>query len=129
MKFNQIERWTFPALLIAGLLFVQMGCRKPKDTIAKIIVKDAVTEAVIAGAKVVLFGQSTQNQQGKVVVGDTTTTNAAGEAIFDLSSLYKPGQAGVAVLNISATYGDSVGSGIIKVEEETTTTETVFIQE
>jgi hypothetical protein len=34
----------------------------------------------------------------------------------------------VAILNIKATYNSLVGEGIIKVEEETTSEETVFLQ-
>ena len=107
----------------------QLGCKKRKDTIAKVIVKDGTTQSVVAGATVIIYGQSTENKQGKVVVGDTTTTNGSGEAIFNFSDLYQSGQAGVAVLNIDARKNNASGSGIIKVEEEETSQEVVFIQE
>ncbi|MCT4561847.1 MAG: hypothetical protein N4A41_10770 [Crocinitomicaceae bacterium] len=118
----------FSVLLISTAMF-QVGCKKTKDTIAKVIVRDAVSQTVVSGAKVVLYGQSTENKQGKVTVYDTTVTNASGEAIFNFNDLWKPGQAGVAVLNIDAVKGDASGSGIIKVVEQETSTETVFIQE
>lgn len=105
-----------------------MGCNKKKDTIAKIYIRNAAN-ALIPGARVVLYGESSEpGQQGKVNVGDTTVSNSAGEAIFNLNDLYQKGQAGVAVLNISANLGTFTGSGIIKIVEETTSEETVFIQ-
>ncbi|MFA7272227.1 MAG: hypothetical protein WC044_00075 [Crocinitomicaceae bacterium] len=105
-----------------------MGCNKKKDTIAKIYIRNSAN-AVVSGAKVILYGESSEpGQQGKVNVGDTTISNAAGEAIFNLNDLYQKGQAGVAVLNISAKKSLETGSGIIKIVEEETNEETVFIQ-
>jgi hypothetical protein len=49
-------------------------------------------------------------------------------ATFDYNYLYKPGQAGVAVLSIKVEKDDKSGIGIIKVEEEKVNEETVFIQ-
>ncbi|MGJ8660523.1 MAG: hypothetical protein ACSHXL_00660 [Bacteroidota bacterium] len=105
-----------------------LGCNKKKDTIAKIYVRDA-NSALVSGAKVYLYGKSSEpGQQGKVNLSDTTVSNAAGEAIFNLNEVYQKGQAGVAVLNIDAISGTATGSGIIKIVEETTSEETVFIQ-
>jgi len=103
------------------------GCRKKKDTIAKIHVKDVASQPV-AGAQVVLYGKSTINQPANVVLYDTTNTNSDGDAVFNFNDVYQLGQAGVAILNIKATSNSLVGEGIIKVEEETTSEETVFIQ-
>jgi hypothetical protein len=103
------------------------GCRKKADTIAIIYVRD-VANQLVSGATVVLYGQSTTNQPANVVLYDTTTSNTSGEARFNFNDVYQLGQAGVAVLNIEATYGGSTGQGIIKVEQEVTSTETVFIQ-
>jgi hypothetical protein len=103
------------------------GCRKKADTIAIIYVRD-VANQLVSGATVVLYGQSTTNQPANVVLYDTTTSNTSGEAQFNFNDVYQLGQAGVAVLNIEATYGGSTGQGIIKVEQEVTSKETVFIQ-
>jgi len=103
------------------------GCRKKADTIAIIYVRD-VANQLVSGATVVLYGQSTTNQPANVVLYDTTTSNTSGEARFNFNDVYQLGQAGVAVLNIEATYGGSTGQGIIKVEQEVTSKETVFIQ-
>ncbi len=111
-------------LLLVGATMV--SCRKKEETIAKIIVKDASNNPV-AGARVIVYGQSTTNQASSVVLYDTTITNSAGEAIFNFDEVYQLGQAGVAVLNIDASKDGNTGQGIIKVEQETTTTEVVYI--
>lgn len=111
--------------LVSMTAFV--GCRKKGETIAKIHVRDSSNQAV-SGAQVVLYGQSTTGQPSSVVLYDTTTTNSSGEAIFNYDETYQLGQAGVAVLNIDVQSGSMIGQGIIKVEEEVTSEETVFIQ-
>ena len=118
-------------IILFGLLFLLVGtvsvsCRKKQETIAKIIVRDAGNNPV-AGARVIVYGQSSTGQASSVVLYDTTTTNSAGEAIFNFDEVYQLGQAGVAVLNIDAEKDGNTGQGIIKVEEETTTTEVVYI--
>lgn len=110
-----------------------LGCNKKKDTFAKIYVRDANSD-LVSGVKVILYGESSEpGKQGKVNIGDTATTNSAGEAIFNLNYMYQAGQAGVAVLNITASKPNPgsnalTGSGIIKIVEEETNEETVFIQ-
>lgn len=115
------------AVVGTGVLFSSTGCRKKKDTIAKVYVRDSVNEPVI-GAQVVMKGTSTEPPYKPVVLMDTTTTNGSGEAIFNFNDVYQLGQAGVAVLDIIATKNGASGNGIIKVEQETTSEETVYIQ-
>lgn len=124
MKINKL--FLFSLFVLIGATTI-VGCRKKQDTIAKITVRDASNQAV-AGARVVLYGQSTTNQPANVVLFDTTIANAAGEAIFNFNDVYQLGQAGVAVLNIDVQKDALTGQGIIKVEQETTTEETVFVQ-
>ena len=116
----------FAFIAVLGIGF-SSGCRKKKDTIAIITVLDIANEPVI-GAEVVLYGQSTTNQPANVVLYDTTVTNTSGKATFNFNDVYQLGQAGVAVLNIEAYKDAAEGQGIIKVEQETTSEETVFIQ-
>ena len=113
------------SLVISGMVLTT-GCRKKKDTIAKIHVKDE-NNAPVAGCVVILKGVSTTNNSANVNLNERTETNAAGEAIFNFNEVYKLGMAGVAVLNIDAEKNGRSGSGIIKIEEETTNEETVFI--
>ena len=80
------------------------------------------------GATVILYGESTTDPIQPVVRRDTTTTNTSGVATINYNDVYQLGQAGVAVLNISAEKGDLYGEGIIKIEEEQENTVTVFIQ-
>ena len=124
MKTNKLF---FIAVLALVSMTAFVGCRKKQETIAKIYVKDAGNQSV-ANARVVLYGQSTTGQPSSVVLFDTTLTNSAGEAIFNFDDVYQLGQAGVAVLNIDVQNGSMSGQGIIKVVEETTSEETVFIQ-
>ncbi len=115
-------------LFIATLgVSISSGCRKKKDTIAKIYVRD-ISNQLVSGAQVVVYGQSTINQPANVTLYDTTQTNSSGVAEFNFNDVYQLGQAGVAVLNIEATKSGYAGEGIIKVEQETTSEETVFIQ-
>jgi hypothetical protein len=118
------------SLAATGVFFSSTGCHKKKDTIAKVYVRDASNNPVVA-AQVVLEGQNTNcltcGSQNPVALYDTTTTNGSGEAIFNFNDVYQLGQAGVAVLDIKVTKGVSTGTGIIKVEQETTSEETVFM--
>ena len=125
MSLNKI--FIVGAVSVMGLALF-MGCNKKEDTIAKIYVRDAGNQAVV-GARVIIYGQSTTNQPSSVTLFDTTSSNGAGEAVFNFNDVYQLGQAGVAVLNIDVLTTDSkVGQGIIKVEQETTSEETVFVQ-
>ncbi len=124
MKMNR-----YMALSVVALLSLAMfvGCRKKQDTIAEITVLDASNQAV-SGARVVIYGQSTTNQPANVVLYDTTETNSSGVAVFNFNDVYQLGQAGVAVLNIDVQKDQLTGQGIIKVEQEVTSKETVFVQ-
>lgn len=124
MKMNRFIALSVVALLCMATV---VGCRKKEDTIAEITVRDAANQAV-AGARVVIYGQSTTNQPANVVLYDTTMTNAAGVATFNFNDEYQLGQAGVAVLNIDVQKNALTGQGIIKVEQEVTSEETVFVQ-
>lgn len=118
------------SIAAVGIMFSSTGCNKKKDTIAKVYVRDSNNNPVVA-AEVRVYGENTNppnsGSQNPVALDVTTTTNGSGEAIFNFNEVYQQGQAGVAVLNIKATKDGNVGNGIIKVEEETTSEETVFI--
>jgi hypothetical protein len=122
-----IKRFLTLGLFALLSVVTVIGCRKKADTIAEITVLDANNQAV-AGAQVVVYGQSTINQPANVNLYDTTITNSAGVAIFNFNDVYQLGQAGVAVLNIDVDKDGLTGQGIIKVEQEVTTEEIVYIQ-
>ena len=100
---------------------------KPQDFRDITYVKDEAG-LVVESAMVVLYGENTTGLPNQIVVFDTAYTNSEGLATFDYNYLYKPGQAGVAVLSIKVQKGNKSGIGIIKVEEEKVNEETVFIQ-
>lgn len=114
------------ALVFVVAVFI--GCNPKKDTVAKIYVYNN-SNKVVPECRVILWGKASPDGQGQgnVVLYDTAYTNSAGEAVFYFNELYQKGMAGVAILNIDAKKGNYNGSGIIKVEEETTNEETVYI--
>ncbi len=124
MKTNRI-------LILSALAFLSIfameGCRKKGETIAIIHVRDLANQAV-SGAQVILYPQPTNPSSSVAVLYDTAFTNSAGEALFNYDDVYQLGQAGVAVLDIKVKKDGMSGSGIIKIEEETTSEETVYIQ-
>jgi hypothetical protein len=122
MNNTNIFRITILAIFFMLLI---VGCRKKEDTIAIITVKTDTHEAV-DNAQVVLYGMGSL-PGSSVTVFDTLFTNSYGEAIFNYNDEYQLGQAGVAVLNIDVRKGLKEGEGIIKIDQETTTRETVFI--
>ncbi len=112
--------------LTIGMALVSIGsCRKKADTIAKIHVLDQ-TNSRVAGATVKLIGEG-EDPNKTPREAKTATTNDQGEAIFNYNDIYQLGQSGVAVFKIEASLDGAVGNGIIKVEQEETTEETVFI--
>jgi hypothetical protein len=118
----------FGALILGmGIIFSSTGCRKKKDTTALIYVLDANNQRV-AGAEVVLKGESTIPNSPPVVLFDTAVSDGGGVASFNFNEVYQLGQAGVAVLNIEARKDALSGEAIIKIEQEEENEETVFIQ-
>ena len=115
-------------ILVAGLLFflcltVMSSCRTKEDTIAIISVRDANNQPV-ANAEVTVYGSGTQ---GVVTVNDVAQTNSAGEAIFNYNDEYQLGQAGVAILDIQVEKDGEVSQGIIKIVEEVTSREVIYL--
>jgi hypothetical protein len=102
------------------------GCRKKKDTLAHIYVKNNTNQSV-DNAMVVLYGTNTAGTPQQVAVFDTSYTNIEGLATFNFNEIYQLGQAGVAVLDIKAQKLNQVGIGIIKIEAEKLNEETVII--
>lgn len=119
----------FILILTIGTALISLGsCRKKADTIAKVCVLNQNNERV-AGATVELIGEETPGHDGHGALRDPkrATTNEQGEATFNYNDIYQLGQSGVAIFKIKASLGGAVGYGIIKVEQEETSRETVFI--
>ena len=126
MKLNRLV--TLSLLALIGLTTI-VGCRKKEDTIALILVKNDANE-VVSGASVKLKAEGTTTEPNSIntdVFPMSATTNSEGKATFNFNEVYQLGQAGVAVLTIEVVAGSTTGQGVIKVEQEETTIETVFV--
>lgn len=126
MKLNRLV--TLSLLALIGLTTI-VGCRKKEDTIALILVKNDANE-VVSGASVKLKAEGTTTEPNSIntdVFPMSATTNSEGNATFNFNEVYQLGQAGVAVLTIEVVAGSTTGQGVIKVEQEETTIETVFV--
>lgn len=110
-------------ILITCLILI--SCKKELPTIASILVKNS-TGQPIPGATVKLDGNGNDMNPERFHL--TLTTDGAGKAYYDFTDYYKNGQAGFAVLDITATKGNLTGAGLIKVAVEETTEELVVIE-
>ncbi len=129
MKIKDLFTLSVLYLFALGIsLFIMNSCRpEKKDTLAKIEVRNE-NNAVVEEAMVILYGTSTCNCPSQSIIRDTVYTNSEGIAMFNYNKIYQLGQAGVAVLDIEASKGSRQGQGIIKIEEEKTNLETIYIQ-
>lgn len=102
------------------------SCSKAEDTIARITVVDA-NNLPVGGATVRVVGRDSDgNEPGRIDM--ESTTDASGIATFNFNDLFKRGAAGFAVLDVEVSKDALTGTGIIKVEEETTNEATVTVQ-
>lgn len=118
----------FTVLLGICSLTVFNSCEKQKETIATILV---VTEDgdPVPGAWVRIFSNPTPPPSpNELRFNDSAKTNGTGKVTFNFTDFYKKGQAGFAVLDLEAWKGSLYGTGIIKIEEETTTEESLEVE-
>jgi hypothetical protein len=119
----------FTLLLTISTLAVFSGCKKDPDTIATVIVLNE-DGMVVPGATVRLFSNPSESPPppNELRFDTLAVTNGTGKVTFNFTEFYKKGQAGFAVLDIEVTKGNLFGSGIIKIEEKTTTEEAITIE-
>jgi hypothetical protein len=84
-------------LIITALFFTNCEKIGPTKTIIQAVNEKKLP---LANVKIVIRAQSTQGTPAKGDLADSSFTNANGEVEFDFSSMYKDGQAGVAVLDV-----------------------------
>ena len=128
MRLNKIF-FIVSALLIL-VATTTTSCRKKADTLVKVIVIDAETNMNVAGASVILEATPSAGQPPKEpsdLFPMESTSNSSGEAVFNLNEVYQLGQAGVAILDIVVTSASGNGIGVVKVEQEESVSEIVFI--
>jgi len=112
------------AILTVGMM---TSCRKESPTVAIITVVDT-SGAVFPGAMVRLYPVPTVNPHPGITIDDTLYSDGNGKATFDYTDRFNLGQAGFAVLDIEIRSGDTLyGTGIIKIEAEATSEETVVL--
>lgn len=104
-------------MLFVGLAVVFSSCYRKKDTVAVVTVVNTNDEPV-TGAEVTLTWSDATRED----LEQTASTDGSGKASFNYNELYKSGQAGVFVLDVMV---DGTVYGIIRVEQETTSEETV----
>lgn len=122
-KFFTLTLFALTLMVITGNL---TSCGKSGDTISKITVVDA-NNLPVGGATVRVVGRDSNGDEGGRIDMESTT-DASGVATFNFNDLFKRGAAGFAVLDIEVTSSAGSGTGIIKVEEETTSEATVTVQ-
>ena len=113
-------------MFAAGFLFSSAGCRRKKDTVAKIYVVSSSGESV-SGLEVRLVPVATEEFHNAIIPNRVSSTNRTGEAIFIFNDVYKLGQAGVAVMKIEVDKGTNTYTGIIKIDQEMTSEEKVVV--
>ena len=114
-------------LSIVAVAVLVSACNKEKPTTVIITVKNQ-QDAVVSGALVKLFANPSFPLGDPTRLNMESTTNSAGQVTFDYTEFYKLGQAGFAVLDITATKDTLVGLSIIKVLEQETNEETVVLE-
>lgn len=126
---NKIIAKTGIIVMLVGFLSIgTFSCRTESPTVAVITVVDT-SGAVFPGAMVRLYPTPTINPHPGIIIDDTLYTNTDGQVTYDYTDMYNLGQAGFTVLDIEVRSGDTLyGAGIIKVEAEVTSEETVVLQ-
>lgn len=112
--------------LIAIFALSSQGCRKKKDTLVEVTVKD-VNNQLVSGATVNMFPVGTVAPSPGYLWNYTETTGSNGTAVFNFNDIYQLGQAGVAVSNIKATKAGVVGNSVVKIEAEKVTSKIVYL--
>lgn len=124
-----LKKLLLPSLFIA-LVGTFASCNKTKDSIAKITVVDS-NEAGVANATVTVRPESSTGRPPEEWIWESKekSTDAVGVATFNFNAEFKEGQAGLVVLTIDIEKNGVKfeSAGIIKVEEETTTEQTVQV--
>lgn len=126
--FNRGNSLMMLALVVGVLSF--SACGKTGDTIAKVVVvKTSDGVSPVVGATVTLSATTdpANPNEPREGIEKETTTNSAGEANFNYNDLFKRGQAGLFVLDVSVEKDGVTAEGVIKVVEQETSETTVEI--
>ena len=106
------------ACLLGFLLIAVSSCYKTKQTTLNVQVRMNSGEAVM-GASATVKGVSPENSDGNTLLIDyEQATNNNGIVFFNLVDIYKPGQSGVAIVEVKAQKSGLVAEEIVDLVEE-----------
>ena len=106
------------ACFIGFLLITMSSCYKAKQTTLSVQVRTNSGVAVI-GASVTVKGVPPENLDGNALLIDyEEATNGSGIAFFHLDDIYKPGQSGVAIVEVKVQKSGLTAEEIVDLVEE-----------
>ena len=104
-------------LSMISTVFFLVSCKETPPTTLEVTVVNTNGD-VISEAKVWLVAEPTDTAHNAIAVQDSTVTDAAGKAKFDLSSFYKPGQIGVMQIKVKGFYFGLTGEALAEITEQ-----------
>lgn len=130
MKIHLLKNMVTAVVLSLLVVGISSSCKKPGDTIGKVIVvkaSDGVTR--VTNAKVTLSATTDPAYPNDPIEGieKEGTTNSSGEVSFNYNEYFKRGQAGLFVLDVLIESDGVVAEGVIKIVEEETSEATIEI--
>ncbi len=100
------------------LLMALSSCYKTNPTTLSVSVKTG-SGAPVSGASIKVNGVPPENSDGNSLLVDyEEATNSNGIAFFNLEDIYKPGQSGVAIVEVKAQNSGIVAVAIVDLVEE-----------
>jgi hypothetical protein len=108
---------TIAFLSMISMVFFLVSSKETPPTTLEVTVVNTNGD-VISEAKVWLVAEPTDTVHNPIAVQDSTFTDAAGKAKFDLSSFYKPGQIGVMQIKVKGFYFGLTGEALAEITEQ-----------
>ena len=113
MTQKQGHKSSWLGIIVGVCLICFASCQKPTDTLVSVTVLND-KNAPMLGADVRLWHGGEGDR-----IDESSVTDGAGEALFNLTDYYVHGQAGLAVLDIDVTWQDTTQRlGFVEVIEE-----------
>lgn len=114
---KRVRFFKFSSLILV-FWFGLLGCYKKQDTMLQVYVQNS-NGTMQSGALVKVFAEPTDtSSQNPLAINYTGLSNENGIATFNLNKLYQPGQVGVAIVKVKATYFNMTGESIEQIVEE-----------
>ena len=120
-------RMSIRFFLFSFLTIALSACYREQTTIVTVLVKNT-SGNLIENAQVRLYAEPTGTAESEIFIDMTKNSNSKGEAYFNLSNVYEPGQNGVAILAVSCQKLNLTGQGVIEVRQEENNLIDIIIQ-